>query len=109
MSQAKLKMGVPPAHPGQFIKVEILDELGLSVTKAAKHLDVRFATLSDLVNEKTSLSPEMALRIELAFNVKADLLLRMRAIYDSVTIRAKAGELNVRPYKSGITSQSKTS
>ncbi|MEO0883953.1 MAG: HigA family addiction module antitoxin [Pseudomonadota bacterium] len=101
MGQDKLKMGMPPAHPGQFIRVEILDEIGLSITKAAEHLGVRFATLSDLVNEKASLSPEMALRIELAFDVKADLLLRMQALYDSVTIRAKAKELNVRPFERG--------
>ena len=87
-----------PAHPGQFIRVEILEELGLSISKAAKHLDVRTATLSDLVNEKASLSPEMALRIEMAFEVKADLLLRMQALYDSVAIRAKAGELNIPKY-----------
>ena len=103
MAQTKLKMGMTPAHPGQFIRVEILDELGLSISKAAKHLDVRTATLSDLVNEKASLSPEMALRIEMAFEVKADLLLRMQALYDSVAIRAKASELNVVRYSGAST------
>lgn len=92
-------MGMPPVHPGEFIRTEVLDELGLSIAKAAKVLGVRAATLSDLVNEKASLSPEMAMRIELAFEIKADLLLRMQALYDSMVIRAKAGELNVRRYQ----------
>jgi addiction module HigA family antidote len=101
MTQEKLKMGMPPVHPGEFIRTEILDELNLSIAKAAKVLGVRSATLSDLVNEKASLSPEMAMRIELAFGIKADLLLRMQALYDSMTIRARAGELNVRRYQPG--------
>lgn len=98
MAREKLKMGMPPVHPGEFIRTEILDELGLSIAKAAKVLHVRTATLSDLVNEKASLSPEMAMRIELAFEVKADLLLRMQALYDSLVIRSRAGELNVERY-----------
>ncbi len=99
MAKEKLKMGMPPVHPGEFIRTEILDELGLSIAKAAKALGVRAATLSDLVNEKASLSPEMAMRIELAFEVKADLLLRMQALYDSTIIRSKAEDLNVQRYQ----------
>lgn len=97
----KLKMGMPPVHPGEFIRAEILDELRLSITRAAEVLGVRAATLSDLVNEKASLSPEMAMRIELAFAVKADLLLRVQALYDAMMIRARAGKLNVRRYQPG--------
>lgn len=97
----KLKMGMPPVHPGEFIRAEILDELRLSITRAAEVLGVRAATLSDLVNEKASLSPEMAMRIELAFAVKADLLLRVQALYDVMMIRARAGKLNVRRYQPG--------
>lgn len=99
MSGTKINIAMPPVHPGEFIRTEILDELGLSIAKAAKALDVRAATLSDLVNEKSSLSPEMAMRIELAFSIKADLLLRMQAVYDSAIIRARAGELNVKRYE----------
>ena len=98
MAKEKLKMGMPPVHPGEFVRTEVLDELGLYIAKAAKVLGVRTATLSDLVNEKASLSPEMAMRIELAFEIKADLLLRMQALYDSMTIRARAGELGVKRY-----------
>ena len=54
------KIGMKPPHPGDFIKTEILDELHLSVARAADILGVRRATLSDLIHGKASLSPEMA-------------------------------------------------
>lgn len=99
MAKQKIKIGMKPPHPGQFVRTEILDELGLSIAKAARALNIRVATLSDLVNEKSTLSPEMAMRIELAFGVKADVLLRMQAWHDSVAIREKAGELKVQRYR----------
>ena len=101
MAKRKTKLGMSPSHVGQFVRVEILDELGLSIAKASEILNVRAATLSDLVNEKASLSPEMAMRIELAFNVKAELLLRMQALYDSENIKKRAPELNVQRYEPG--------
>ena len=91
-------MGMAPVHPGEFVRTEVLNELGLSIAKAARVLGVRAATLSDLVNEKASLSPELAMRIELAFEVKADLLLRMQALFDGMTIRDRAAELGVKRY-----------
>lgn len=104
MATEKLQMGMAPVHPGEFIRTEILDELGLSITKAAQILRVRTATLSDLLNEKAALSPEMAMRIELAFNIQAELLLRMQALYDSVVIRQKAAELGVQRYSANTAS-----
>lgn len=101
MDTEKLEMRMAPVHPGEFIRTEILDELGLSIAKASRILGVRAATVSDLVNMKTALSPEMAMRIELAFDVKADLLLRIQALYDSTAIRSRAGELNVQRYEPG--------
>ena len=70
-------------HPGEFIREEILHELHLPVTRAAEILGVRRATLSDLANGKAALSPEMALRIEKAFGVSMDTLLRMQAWHDT--------------------------
>jgi addiction module HigA family antidote len=87
-----------PPHPGQFIRQEIIDELNLPIARAAQHLGIRSATLSDLLNEKAALSPEMALRIELAFHVNADMLLRMQAWHDITAMRARVGELGVAPY-----------
>jgi addiction module HigA family antidote len=99
MSNEPVKIGMKPPHPGDFIRTEILEELGLSIAKAADVLGVRRATLSDLVNGKTSLSPEMALRVEKAFGVSMDTLLRMQAWYDSYTMREHAGEIHVDRYE----------
>ncbi|HTV34380.1 MAG TPA: HigA family addiction module antitoxin [Methylocella sp.] len=76
-SHVPVKIGMKPSHPGAFIREEILEALGLSVARAAEVLCVRRATLSDLVNEHAALSAEMALRIEKAFGVDMDMLLRM--------------------------------
>ncbi len=88
-----------PSHPGEFVRAEVVEELGLSVSRAARILDVRRATLSDLLNGKAGLSPEMALRLEKAFGVDMDLLLRMQAWHDTCRMRARANELAVRRYE----------
>src|SRR5712691_12135513 len=93
-----VKIRMKPPHPGSFIRDEILDELGLTVARAAEILGVRRATLSDLVNGKAALSAEMALRIEKAFGVDMDTLLRMQAWYDSHVMRERAGEIDVRRF-----------
>lgn len=99
MSEAITRIGMKPSHPGDFIRTEIFDELGLSVTKAAGIMGVGRQALSNLVNANSSLSPEMALRIEKAFGVSMDMLLRMQAWYDAVEMRDRAGEIDVEPYK----------
>ena len=71
------------------------------MARAAEILGVRRATLSDLVNGKAALSPEMALRIEKAFGVSMDTLLRMQAWHDSHTMRQRAGEIDVKRYEPG--------
>jgi antitoxin HigA-1 len=93
------KIGMMPPHPGEFIHDEILAELKLSVGEAAKILDVRRATLSDLVNGKAALSPEMALRIEKAFGVKMDTLLQMQAWHDARAMRRRTDKIHVRRYQ----------
>jgi len=92
------KIGMTPPHPGAFIRDEILEELNLSITDAAEALGVRRATLSDIVNGGAALSPEMALRIEKAFGVDMEMLLRMQAWYDAKKMRRRAGEIDVKPY-----------
>ncbi len=98
MDDAPAKIGMRPSSPGEFIREEILKELGLSVTRAAEALGVRRATLSDLLNGKAGLSPEMALRIEKAFGVSMDTLLRMQAWHDSYAMRQRAAEIEVKRY-----------
>jgi antitoxin HigA-1 len=92
-------IGMRPPHPGDFIRTEILDELHLSVARAAEILGVRRATLSDLIHGKVSLSPEMALRIEKAFDVSMDMLLRMQVWYDNYTMRQRACTIEVQRYE----------
>ena len=99
MREKPVRVGMKPPHPGEFIRTEILDELELSVSRAAEILGVRRATLSDLIHGHAALSPEMALRIEKAFDVKMDMLLRMQAWYDSYTMREKKDEINVQRYE----------
>ena len=99
MAAIGIDVKMSPSHPGDFIRAEILDELDLSVTKASEILRVRRATLSALLNGNASLSAEMALRIEMAFAVNMDMLLRMQAWYDASQIRARAGEIDVQRYE----------
>jgi addiction module HigA family antidote len=87
-----------PSHPGNFFREEILDELGLSVSRAAEVLGVRRATLSDLVSGRAALSAEMALRVEQAFGVSMDTLLRMQAWYDGYVMRQRQREINVKRF-----------
>lgn len=79
------KMGIRmkrPVHPGGFVKHEIIGPLELSVTDAAKVLGVTRPALSALLNERAALSSEMALRIEKAFGVWMDTLMRMQNSFD---------------------------
>ena len=98
---AGVEVKMTPSHPGDFVRTEIIEELGLSVTKAAEVLGVRQATLSVLLNGKAALSPEMALRIEKAFGVSMDMLMRMQAWRDTARMRARAHEIKVRRYAAG--------
>lgn len=88
-----------PAHPGGFIKHEIIEPLELTVTAAAKALGVTRAALSALLNGRASLSPEMALRVEKAFGVSMDTLMRMQSSYDIAQTRKRAGEIKVAPFR----------
>ena len=69
-----------PPHPGDFIRTEIIEPAGLSVTAAAAALHVSRPALSSLLNGKAALSGNMALRIEKAFGVKMDTLMRMQSL-----------------------------
>ena len=93
-----LRMKNPP-HPGGFVRDEILDPAGLSVTAAAGILGVTRPALSNLLNQKASLSSEMALRIEKAFGVSMDTLMRMQNSYEIAQARRREAEIEVAPYR----------
>src|ERR1700675_3019931 len=84
-----------PPHPGEIIREQIIEALGLTVTNAAEILGIRRATLSDVTNGKASVSAEMALRLEKAFSVSMDLLLKMQAGYDAAQVRLHSKEIKV--------------
>lgn len=87
-----------PPHPGELIKTEVLDPLGLNVSRAAEILKVRRATLSDLLHGKASLTPEMALRIEKAFGPDMNHLLRMQLAYDVARARQQSKGISIKRY-----------
>ena len=93
-----IKIGMKPVHPGEFIRQAILPD-ELTVTDAAKILGVGRPALSTLLNGKASLSPEMALRVEKAFGVKMDTLLRMQARFDTAQMRQRAGSIKVKAFR----------
>jgi len=87
-----------PPHPGDLIRTEVIEALDLSVSKAAEILQVRRATLSDLLHGKSALTPDMALRIEKAFGPQMDHLLRMQLAYDVSRARAHAKDISIERY-----------
>jgi len=84
-----------PPHPGNFIRTEIIEPAGLSVTTAAAALRVSRPALSSLLNGNAALSGDMALRIEKAFGVKMDTLMRMQSAYDIAQTRKREKEIRV--------------
>lgn len=87
-----------PPHPGEFIRTEIIEARGLTVTAAAAVLHVSRPTLSSLLNGRADLSGDMALRIEKAFGVRMDTLLRMQNAYDIAQTRRREASIHVQRF-----------
>ena len=87
-----------PPHPGGIVK-DCIEELGLSVTDAAKILQVTRPTLSRVINGRSDISPEMALRLSIAFGSTAEMWLRMQTAYDLAQARANADTIQVQRYE----------
>ena len=86
-----------PVHPGKLIK-HAIETSGLNVTEAAKGLGVTRQTLSRLINAKTSLSPEMAIRASKAIGSTAEHWLRMQMAYNMARMRGKAASIKVKRF-----------
>ncbi len=82
-------------HPGLWLKRNVVDHYGLTVTRVAEILHVTRPAMSHLLNGKASLSPEMAIRFEKAFGIPADTMLRMQTAFDLADARARADEIEV--------------
>ena len=84
-----------PAHPGAIVREDCLKSLGLSVAEAARRLGVGRQTLSNLVNEKSSVSIEMAYRLSKAFGSTPEMWLRMQLAFDLAQSRKLEQEIKV--------------
>jgi addiction module HigA family antidote len=85
-----------PPHPGEVLREDILAPLGISVTLAAQHLGVTRKTLSELLNGRSGVSPEMALRIGQATGTTAESWLGMQTAYDLWQTRKEAKRLKIK-------------
>jgi addiction module HigA family antidote len=89
-----------PAHPGEILRELVIEPLELTVTDVSEHLNVSRKTLSKVLNGRGSITPEMALRLELVFKKPAaDHWLRLQNAYDLWEARNHKAELHVQPYK----------
>jgi addiction module HigA family antidote len=84
-------------HPGAWLRTEIVGPRGLSVSAAAEHLKVARQSMSALLNSRSGLSAEMAIRFEKAFGISADTLIRMQAAHDMAQARQHADAIDVEP------------
>jgi addiction module HigA family antidote len=84
-----------PPHPGLSVRHDCLEPLGLSVTEAAKKLGVSRKQLSDVVNGRSGISPEMAIRLDKAFGGGAETWLRLQAAFDLAQAMRHADQIKV--------------
>ena len=86
-----------PSHPGEVIKELCLEPLGLTVTDAAKGLGVSRKTLSSIINGKAGISPEMAVRLSIAFNTSSESWANQQSQYDLWQAEQHRSELRDKP------------
>ncbi|MCG8045870.1 MAG: HigA family addiction module antitoxin [Candidatus Thiodiazotropha endolucinida] len=85
-----------PPHPGEIIKELCLEPLGISITEAAKALGVSRKTLSSIINGNAGISPEMAVRLSIAFNISSESWLNQQTQYDLWEAEQHRKELRVK-------------
>lgn len=100
MAKKAITVGMALPHMGESVREEIIKPLELTIDRASKLLGVSRKTLSSLVNERSSLSPEMAIRLEKAFGLfSAEMLMRMQANYDIAQALSDADRIEVERYR----------
>ena len=92
-----MRMKNPP-HPGRHVRYDCLEPLGLSVTEGAKVLKVTRQALNNLVNGKSGISPDMAIRLSKAFGGSPDVWLAMQTAYDLAQAEQHADLIDVQRY-----------
>ena len=88
-----------PPHPGEYVLEECIKPLGLSIGEAARGLGVNRSTLSRLINRKSGVSPEMAVRLSMAFGSTAEMWLRLQNAYDLAQTRKRAETIYVKKFE----------
>lgn len=83
-----------PPHPGEHVRHDCIEALGVSITQAARHLGVTRQALNNLVNGHSGVSAEMALRLSQAFGGSPEVWLGMQMGYDLAQARKKAGRIH---------------
>lgn len=94
-----MRMHNPP-HPGEILKGLCLDPLGLSVTEAAEALGVSRKTLSGILNGHAGISPDMAIRLSMAFDTSAESWLNQQSMFDLWQAEQRGPKPRVRRFKS---------
>ena len=92
-----MSMNNPP-HPGGIVKRQCIEPMGLTVTRAAQGLGVTRQALSELINERTRISVEMAIRLSKAFGSTPETWLGMQTAYDLWQARERAEEIAVEQF-----------
>jgi addiction module HigA family antidote len=88
-----------PPHPGAYVLEECIKPLDLSIGEAARGLGVNRSTLSRLINGKSSVSPEMAVRLSMAFGSTPEMWLRLQNAYDLAQTRKRAEHIHVKRFE----------
>src|SRR6202161_1056184 len=88
-----------PAHPGRIVRHDCLEPLGLSVTEGAKVLGVTRQALNNIVNGKSGISPEMAIRLTKAFGSTPETWLGMQLAFDLARARKFESKIKVRRFR----------
>ena len=86
-----------PPHPGELVRNNLTD-LDLSVAEGAKGLGVTRQQLYNVINGKSGITPEMAVRLEKAFGIRMDTLMRMQSTYDIAETRSREKQIEVKPF-----------
>ncbi len=86
-----------PPHPGIIVKKALIDNTDLTVTAVAKLLDINRVTLSNLINCKSSISPEMAIRLSKALDTSSEMWIKMQAMYDLAQAEKMRKNIKVKP------------
>jgi len=94
-----LKRNMPLIHPGEFLKTELIEANGLTITEVAGMLKVSRQALSNIINQKADVSPEMAMRIATVFGGTPDIWLRLQAKYDLEKAAKKIRGFKLVPYR----------